>query len=213
MLMTEVGSSVTIGTVSVIAAVLTAGATWCANGLVGGERRREKKLKIDNLRNEISSFAQWYVKARPALLRLQDLSCEGKATKEVLEDHKRNIVAFNENFNYWNDHKVEILTLLKCRYKYGKDMPEKCKILVKNMISFNRLYMNVKSLMENQNYEKLPFNEFCDQFINLCPTDLVSEWGGENKNFNSCLRNKMDLLEKYYEEVGGKLGLDPLTLK
>ncbi len=133
---------------------------------------------------------------------LHDDSYKSKLTSKVLSDYRKMSCPFSGTFTHWENDREDIMMSLE--RKYNVDAAQKCEAFMDHAVKFIKLSSYLFEVMGENEYGNLPYHEFCEKFILLCPDTYIAMWGG---NFNSCLRNKMVELESEYKEIAKMIGL------
>ncbi len=195
--------AVNVETISVVASVLTAAAACVANILIRKKDKQAEELKIRKFKGELKQFILWYQQARHGLNQLHDDCYKSELTSKVLSDYRKISYLFSGTFSYWENDREDILMALE--RNYNKDAVQKCEAFMDHAMKFVKLSSHLFEVMGKSENGNLPYHEFCEKFILLCPDTYIAMWGG---SFNSCLRHNMVELESEYKEIAGMLGLE-----
>ena len=199
--------NINVEAIAVAASVLTAAAACVANILITKKDKQAEELKIRKFKGELKQFILWYQQARHGLNQLHDDSYKSELTSKVLSDYRKISYPFCGTFTYWENDREDILMALE--RNYNKDAVQKCESFMDRSMKFVKLSSHLFEVMGQKKNGNLPYHEFCEKFIQLCPDAYIAMWGG---SFNSCLRYNMVELESEYKEIAGMLGLEPVEM-
>lgn len=192
-----------------ITAIATASATIIALisfYLIRKEDRREKDLLIENFKEQLDIFAEWYKNfARISLNELYDYPRAGVRSKRVYEEIMRRIPACSADLNYWKENHMQIRQAMK-KKKYDKKRIEDIQKFMAQLIEFMRLYECVSDKLKKS---KGSFGDFKDNFYKDISSVIVADYG---KNFNACLAQMLKGIQENYKSLASQLKLKYLDI-
>lgn len=192
-----------------VTAIATASATIIALisfYLIRKEDKREKDLLIENFKEQLDIFAEWYKNfARISLNELYDYPRAGVRSKRVYEEIMQKIPACNADLNYWKENHMQIRQAMK-KKKYDKKRIEDIQKFMAQLIEFMRLYECVSDKLEKS---KGSIGDFKDNFYKDISSVIVADYG---KNFNACLAQMLKGIQENYKSLASQLELKCLDI-